>query len=223
MISHFFLNVVLTFINGASPHYFQLEFFISVFPKTFCIPTHIFQLHKINSVTEGSFKEERKILFLDSSNLDVLRKLVISQFLHQNERRRKSGKNKCIVEQYFPSVKEQKFSGLNDTQRLKDASPYSLQSGNFLFFTPDLLSHLNTYFTLKNLEVIEMHFFAPNLGCPMNLILLQEPFLEWSNRRKKAKCLILHSAYTLLSTQIVLLVFFEHPLIQVQIHYLHTQ
>lgn len=94
------------FINGALLHYFQLEFFISKFPETFYIPTHILQLHKINGVTEGRFKEERKILFLDSSNLDVLRKLVISRFLHQNERRRKSGKKKCVVEQCFTSVKE---------------------------------------------------------------------------------------------------------------------
>lgn len=106
MTSHCFLNVVLTLINGALLHYFQLEFFISKFPETFYIPTHNLQLHKINGVTEGRFKEERKILFLDSSNLDVLRKLVISQFLHQNERRRKSGKNKCVVEQCFTSVKE---------------------------------------------------------------------------------------------------------------------
>lgn len=95
-----------TFIHGASPHYFQLDFFISMFPETFYIPTHILQLHKINGVTEGRFKEERKILFLDSSNLDVLRMLVIFQFLHQNERRRKSGKNKCVFEQCCTSMKE---------------------------------------------------------------------------------------------------------------------
>lgn len=41
--------------------------------------------------------------------------LDISQFLHQNERRRKSGKNKCDLQQCFTSVLEQKFSGLDVT------------------------------------------------------------------------------------------------------------
>lgn len=50
------------------------------------------------------------ILSPDSLNLEVLRMLGISQFLHQKERR-KSWKNKCIVEQCPTSVIEQKFSG----------------------------------------------------------------------------------------------------------------
>lgn len=51
------------------------------------------------------------ILSPDSLNLEVLRMLGISQFLHQKERRRKSWKNKCIVGQCSTSVIEQKFSG----------------------------------------------------------------------------------------------------------------
>lgn len=54
----------------------------------------------------------RKVNMLspDSLNLEVLRMLGISQFLHQKERRRKSWKNKCIVEQCSTSVIDQKFS-----------------------------------------------------------------------------------------------------------------
>lgn len=170
MTSHCFLNVVLTFISGASPHYFQLEFFISKFPRHFTFLHTSFSCTKLMVWQKEDLKRKGKFSFLILQIWMYLESLLYLNFYIKMKEGGSLGKINVLLSNVLLLWKSRNFQGLmiHRDQEMHLHIHYR----NFFFLTPEFLSHLNTYFALKNIEVTVMHLFAPNLGCPMNQTLL---------------------------------------------------
>lgn len=170
MTSHCFLNVVLTFISGASPHYFQLEFFISKFPRHFTFLHTSFSCTKLMVWQKEDLKRKGKFSFLILQIWMYLESLLYLNFYIKMKEGGSLGKINVLLSNVLLLWKSRNFQGLmiHRDQEMHLHIDYR----NFFFLTPEFLSHLNTYFALKNIDVTVMHLFAPNLGCPMNQTLL---------------------------------------------------
>jgi len=125
---------------------FSFIFIFLSFQRDFTFLHTSFCCIKLMVLQKEDLQRKRKLLSPDSLNLEVLRMLGISQFLHQNEKRRKSWKHKCVVEQCFTCVLEEKFSGWTLHRDGTRHLHIHCSLASFFFLSPLLLSHCHYSF-----------------------------------------------------------------------------